>query len=136
MDPFSITGLLSMASGVASAVGQYQASKYQSFKAEQEAKIGAVKADQIDSAYREELSSTLSNIRNIRASTGVGANSPTTLALEDANTKQSDTNRTRDVANQRIQINQNLSDSKYLKRSAGLSLGIGIGSSLLKLQSS
>jgi hypothetical protein len=122
-----------MASGIVSAVGSYQAGKYKAHQAEQDAKIGQIKAKQIDSQYRDELSSTIANIRTIRAATGVGSDSPTTLALESENRKVSDRNRTRDVANQRIQSNRDSQDAKFLKRQAGLSLGIGIGGSLLKL---
>lgn len=132
-DPMSWAGIASMASGIVSAVGNYQAQKYKAYQSEQAAKIGKIQGQQIDTAYRDELSSTISNIRNIRASTGAGENSPTTLALEDANRKQSDANRSRDVANRNIQANQDMADSKFMKRSAGLSLGVGIGGSVMKL---
>lgn len=130
-DPFT---LLTLGSGLLGAFGQFQAQSYQAHKAEQDAKIGQIRAKQIDTQYRDELSSTIANIRNIRASTGAGADSPTTLALEDANRKVSDRNRTRDVANQRIQSNQDAEDAKFYRRSAGLSLGVGIGGAFAKLR--
>jgi hypothetical protein len=137
MDPFSwggLAALASAASGIASAVGTYQAGQYKAHQAEEDAKIGQIRAKQIDSQYRDELSSTIANIRTIRAATGVGANSPTTLALEGQSRTVSDRNRTRDVANQRIQSNRDAEDAKFLRRSAGLSLGVGIGGALLKLR--
>lgn len=131
MDPFSAMALIG---GVVSAVGQYSAGQYQADQAEKRAEIGRIRATQIDTAHREDLQGTIANIRSIRAATGVGANSPTTLALEGENTKIADRNRTRDVANQKMQANQDQADAKFYRRSAGLSLGVGLMKAGLNLK--
>ena len=133
MDPF--TWSLMAAGGAAlNAVGEYSAGTYKAHQAEENAKIGRIKATQIDTSYREELSSTIANIRSIRASTGAGAYSPTTIAIEQSQRKISDRNRTRDVANQRIQANQDSADAKFLKKSSLFGLGSGLVGAGLKLK--
>jgi len=131
MDPFTA---LAIGGGLIKSIGEFQAQSYQADQAKKAAEVGRIRAQQIDTSYREELSSTIANIRTIRAATGVGANSPTTLALEAENRRVSDRNRTRDVANQRIQANQDEADGKFLKKSAGLSLGLGLMTTALKLK--
>lgn len=121
-----IGGILSGISSIVGAVGASQAKKHQAAQAETDAKIGRIQADQIDAAYRDELNSTIANIQAIRASTGVGVDSPTTQAVEARNQKESDRNRRRDVASKRMQANQDENDARYLRSSAKFSLLGGV----------
>nr|DAH75486.1 MAG TPA: hypothetical protein [Caudoviricetes sp.] len=107
-------------------MGQSQSAQ----QAKTAATVGRIQADQIDSSYRDELTSTINNIRAIRATTGVAADSPTTQAIEAYNTKTSDRNRSRDVASRQIQANQSEQDAKFFKTSAGVSLFGGAAKSL------
>jgi len=117
-------------SSLVGAVGAYQGKKHEQQQAKNAATAGHIQADQIDTAYREELTSTLNNIRAIRATTGVAADSPTGLAIEAANERTSDRNRTRDVANRKIQARQLESDARFLGQSANMSLFGGVAKSL------
>lgn len=56
-----IGGIMSGLSGLTGAVGASQAQKYQAAQAKQQAEVGRMQADQIDTAYRDELSSTISS---------------------------------------------------------------------------
>lgn len=126
----AIGGILSGLSSIVGAIGAMQGQKYEAAKARVAARVGRVQADQIDAAYRDELSSTLANIQAIRASTGVGGDSPTTLALQEASEKTSDRNRSRDVASRKIQANLDEAEGRFLKSSAKFSLFGGIAKSL------
>lgn len=127
-DPISLalTGGSMLLSGYGSAVG-YNKQAEQSLNA---AATGRIQANQIDQSYREELNSTINNIRAIRAGTGVAANSPTTQAIEDENARVSDRNRTRDVASRRIQADQSERDARTFRNSATTSLLGGTAKSL------
>jgi len=118
-DPASLlTGGSMLISGIGGAVGYGQ----QAQQAKNAAATGRIQANQIDAGYREELNSTINNIRAIRAGTGVAADSPTGQAIEDENRKVSDRNRTRDVASRRIQAKQSEDDAKTFRTSAMTSL--------------
>ncbi|SPL64405.1 hypothetical protein OHAE_272 [Ochrobactrum soli] len=113
-------------SGIGGAIGYNQ----QAQQAKDAAATGRIQANQIDAGYRDELNSTINNIRAIRAGTGVAANSPTTLAIEDENRRVSDRNRTRDVASRRIQADQSERDARTFRNSAFTSLIGGTAKSL------
>ncbi len=127
-DPISLalTGGSMLLSGYGSAVGSNQ----QAQQAKNAAATGRIQANQIDQSYREELSSTINNIRAIRAGTGVAANSPTGQAIEAENERVSERNRTRDVASRRIQADQSEQDAKTFRNSAMTSLLGGTAKSL------
>lgn len=125
-----IAPLMSGLSGIVGAYGASQGQKHQAAQAKQQAEVGRMQADQIDTAYRDELSSTISNIQNIRASTGAAAFSPTGMALEEGQKKISDRNRTRDVASRNMQATQLDKDAKFLKSSATASLFGGVAKSI------
>lgn len=125
-----IAPLMSGLSGIVGAYGASQGQKYQAAQAKQQAEVGRMQADQIDTAYRDELSSTLSNIKNIRASTGAAAYSPTGMALEEGQKKISDRNRIRDVASKNMQATQLDKDAKFLRSSANASLFGGVAKSI------
>lgn len=122
--------IMSGLSGIVGAYGVSQGQKHQAAQAKQQAEVGRMQADQIDTAYRDELSSTISNIQNIRASTGAAAFSPTGMALEEGQKKISDRNRTRDVASRNMQATQLDKDAKFLKSSATASLFGGVAKSI------
>lgn len=121
-----LTGGSLLLSGVGGAIGYGQ----QAQQAKNAAATGRIQANQIDQSYREELNSTINNIRAIRAGTGVAADSPTTQAIEAENSKVSDRNRTRDVASRRIQAAQSEQDAKTFRASAMTSLLGGTAKSL------
>lgn len=127
-DPLSLalTGGSMLLSGYGSAVGYNQQAE-QSLNA---AATGRIQANQIDQSYREELNSTINNIRAIRAGTGVSYDSPTTMAIEDENDRVSERNRSRDVASRRIQADQSERDAKVFRNSAMTSLLGGTAKSL------
>lgn len=118
----AIAGILSGISTLVGAVGAFAGQRHQADQAETQAKVGRIQADQIDAAYRDELRSTINNIQAIRASSGAGADSPTALAIQQNERTISDRNRIRDVANRRIQANQDEADADYLRSSAAISL--------------
>jgi hypothetical protein len=126
----AVGGILMGISSLVGAIGTFQAQKFQQQKAKEQAQVGRIQADQIDTAYREELSSTLNNIRAIRATTGVAADSPTTLAVENQQTKISDRNRSRDVANRQMQANEHDASARFLGSAANVSLFGGVAKSL------
>ena len=114
--------LLMIGSTAVSAIGGAVGLSHEAKQAETRAKIGRMQADQIEAGYRNELATTLNNIRAIRATTGVGADSPTTRAIEGKNTVISDRNRTRDMANRRIQATEDENAGRYKRFSAGMAL--------------
>ncbi|QEE47491.1 hypothetical protein FVA81_24060 [Rhizobium sp. WL3] len=112
------------------ALGQSQGQKWEAEKAKRAAEVGRVRADQIDATYRDELSSTISNIRSIRASSGASMNSPTGMAIEADQQRISDRDRKIDVGNQRMQANQDEEDAKFRKSAARMALFGGAVKSL------
>lgn len=113
-----LTGL----SGIVGAVGQYQAGNYASAQSKRAAQVGRIQADQIDASYREELNSTLANIKSIRASAGVDPNSPTGQAVNADQVRTSNRDRIIDVGSKRMQANQDEADAKFRKSAAKVSL--------------
>ncbi len=87
-----------LAGGVGGLVGNNQSAQ----TAKDQAGLARVQANQTDTAYREDLMSTISNIRAIRASVGVGADSPTGQAIEARQEQLSDRNRLTDVTGKRL----------------------------------
>ncbi|MDI7862531.1 hypothetical protein MRS76_11220 [Rhizobiaceae bacterium n13] len=121
---------LTGAAGIIGAVGQYQAGKNAAAQSEYAAEVGKVQADQIDANYREELNSTIANIRAIRASAGVGANSPTGRAIEAGHAEASDRDRRIDVGSKRMQATQDENDARFRRSSANMALLGGTAKSL------
>lgn len=126
-DPVTLlTGGSLLLSGIGGAIGYNQ----QAQQSKNAAATGRIQANQIDAGYRDELNSTINNIRAIRAGTGVSADSPTTQAIEDQNTATSERNRSRDVASRRIQAEQSERDARSFRNSAFTSLLGGTAKSL------
>jgi hypothetical protein len=113
-----LTGL----SGIVGAVGQYQAGNHAAAQSKRAAQVGRIQADQIDASYRDELNSTLANIKSIRASAGVDPNSPTGQAVEAGQVRTSNRDRMIDVGSKRMQANQDEADAKFRKSAAKVSL--------------
>ena len=109
-------------SGIVGAVGQYQAGNYAAAQSKRAAQVGRIQADQIDASYREELNSTLANIKSIRASAGVDPNSPTGQAVNADQIRTSNRDRIIDVGSKRMQANQDEADAKFRKSAAKVSL--------------
>lgn len=123
-------GIISGISGIMGAFGQYQSGQYAAAQSKRAAEVGRVQADQIDASYRDELNSTISNIKAIRSSAGVSVNSPTGLAIDAAQEKTSDRDRRIDVGSKRMQANQDDNDARFRKSSATFSLLGGTAKSL------
>ena len=117
-------------SGIVGAVGQYQAGNYAAAQSKRAAQVGRIQADQIDASYREELNSTLANIKSIRASAGVDPNSPTGQAVNEDQVRTSNRDRIIDVGSKRMQANQDEADAKFRKSAAKVSLLGGTAKSL------
>lgn len=120
-------------SGIGSLVsvyGQYQAGQHAAAQSKQAAEVGKIQADQVDASYRDELNSTISNIRAIRASAGVEAFSPTSVAYEAEQQKRSDRDRKIEVGSKRMQATQDEADARFRKSAARTSLLGGVASSL------
>jgi len=125
-----IAGALSGISGIVGAAGASQGQKWEAQKAQRAAEIGRVRADQIDASYRDELNSTIANIRSIRASSGASIMSPTGMAIEADQQRISDRDRKIEVGNQRMQATQDEADAKFRKSAAKTALFGGVAKSL------
>jgi len=117
-------------SGIIGAVGQYQAGNYAAAQSKRAAEVGRVQADQIDASYRDELNSTLANIKAIRSSAGVGSDSPTGQAVEADQMKKSNRDRIIDVGSKRMQATQDENDAKFRRSAARMSLIGGVAKSI------
>lgn len=126
----AIGGILSGVSGVVGAMGASAGQKWEGEKAKRAAEVGRVRADQIDATYRDELNSTIANIRAIRSSSGASVNSPTGRAIESDQQRISDRDRKIDVGNQRMQANQDEQDAKFRKSAARMTLIGGVAKAL------
>ncbi len=128
-DPLT-TSLMMGSSLLLEGYGGAVGSNHQAQQALNAATTGRIQANQIDNSYREELDTTIKNIRAIRAGTGAAIDSPTGQAIEAENTRVSDQNRSRDVASRRIQVDQSERDSKLFRNAAMASLLGGTAKSL------
>jgi len=86
--------------------------------AERAAKRGFTQADQISAAYRVDLTTTVANIRAIRASTGASASSPSTIAYIEKQEKASNTARKIKVGGVRAESAQANIDALFYRASA------------------
>jgi sugar/nucleoside kinase (ribokinase family) len=126
-------GIAAVLTGVGSlvgAVGQFQGQEYAAQQAERAALVGKVQADQTNAAYREDLNSTIANIRAIRSSAGVGPGSPTEMAYIESQTKKSERDRQIDSGNKLMQAEQDKADAQFRRSAAGMALFGGAVSSL------
>lgn len=114
----AISAGLNVASGLAQAAGDSRAAAHRSAEAQEAARKGRIAAAETDTTLREELSSVIGQIRSIRASSGISANSPTTAAIIDNETKVSDRERRIRVNNILSQADSDDRSAAYLRRSS------------------
>lgn len=126
----ALSGIMSGVSGVVGAVGASQGQKWEAEKSKRAAEVGRVRADQIDASYRDELNSTIANIRAIRSSSGASVNSPTGRAIESDQQRISDRDRKIDVGNQRMQATQDEADAKFRRSAAKTALIGGVAKAI------
>ncbi len=118
-----------VATGIAGLVGNNQSAQ----TAKDQAGLARVQANQTDTAYREDLMSTISNIRAIRSSVGVGANSPTGQAIEERQQQLSDRNRITDVTGKRLTAESQDRAAKAYQTAGTISLIGGVAKGLSSL---
>lgn len=128
--------ILGLAGSLVGAVGQARGTNYEAQQSQRAAQVGRIQADQVDANYRDELNSTISNIRAIRASAGVGANSPTGMAIEQKQADTSDRDRKIEVGSKVMQANQDDADAKFRRSSAKWALLGGAATGLSKFYGS
>lgn len=120
-------GLVGVGLQVAGALGKGKATSDQfSFQADQatkNARAGRTAADQTDAFLRDELESTVSHIRAIRASAGM-PESPTSDAVIEKEKEVSDNQRRIKVGNIRAQADEDERSSAFLRRAARSSLNL------------
>ncbi|MBD9540106.1 hypothetical protein IB276_11640 [Ensifer sp. ENS04] len=124
--------ILGLAGGLVNAYGSYQAGNHAAAQSQRAAQVGRINADQVDASYRDELNSTIANINSIRASAGVGANSPTGRAIEADQQRISDRDRRIEVGSKRMQATQDEQDAKFRRSSARMALFGGAATGLAK----
>lgn len=113
-------------------IGQQQADEYSAQKSEEAAQVGKIQADEIDAGSRQDLNTTISNIRAIRASVGGDPGSPSTEAYIDTETAASDRVRQIKVGSALLQSDQDSQDAAFYKSSASSALLGGALASLPK----
>ncbi|WP_165503974.1 hypothetical protein [Rhizobium leguminosarum] len=128
--------VLGLAGSLVGAMGEARASNYAAQQSARAAQVGRIQADQIDSSYRDELNSTIANIKAIRASAGVDLNSPTGRAIDSKQERTSDRDRMIEVGSKRMQANQDDADAKFRRSSAKWALLGGAATGLAKFASS
>lgn len=111
----AVAGGLSMIVG---GMGQAAAANADAAKSERAKEVAFVQADQLDSQYRNDLNTTLANIKSIRASTNADPDSPTSQAYIDTERAASDRVRTIKVGAARMQGNQYGLDAAAYRSSA------------------
>jgi len=126
--PFIFQGL----STAVGAFGQFAAGQAQAAAAEESKQIALTQADQLDTQYRDELASTIANIRAIRASTGASPDSPTSRAVIAREEKVSERQRRTAVGSKRLQASQFGRDAQVFRSGAVVSL---LGGGLKSLSS-
>lgn len=105
-----------IASQALDTAGSVAASKQQERAAKLNARVGQIRANELDTALRSELNRTLGNIDAIRASSGLSPLSPTSRAIRGGNRQRSDFNRKNRVASERVQALQSREDAVFFRR--------------------
>lgn len=114
---FQVAGALSKGKGTSDSLS------FQADQATRAARAGRVAADQTDAFLRDELETTVSHIRAIRATAGM-ADSPTSDAVIEKEKDVSDSQRRIRVGNLRAQADDDLRSAAYLRRAARSSLNL------------
>lgn len=110
----------------AKSLGDYASSKHAQGISSLRAKAAKTRAAQVSAAHTNDLNMTLDTIRAIRASSGVGANSPTQIAVERKNIDIATKNRIVAVGNERIEAAQARQDEKFQKRLGYINLATNL----------
>lgn len=129
-----ISAALIAGSGIMSGVGGMVGNNQSAQTAKDQAGLARVQANQTDTAYREDLMSTISNIRAIRASSGVGSGSPTGIAIEQRQEQLSDRNRVTAVAGKRFEASSQDRAAKGYETAGMFSLAGGAVKGLSSLK--
>lgn len=109
--------------------GEKAGQDFMAGQAERAAALGRVKAEQTDTALREELNTTLGNIDVIRAAAGTDPFSPTAMAIKDKEAAVSERNRRIAVSNITAQADERALEAKYRNRAGNLALLGGLAGS-------
>ncbi len=118
---------MSLGGTLFSGLGASAAEEAQAVRDKEASIVAYTQADQTDAQLREELEGALANIKAIRASTGVGASSPTGIAIKKEEERVSDRGRNIRVSNLKAQGRRSEQDSKFHRKNASrVLLGYGI----------
>jgi hypothetical protein len=130
-DPLTATVLgLSLASAGVDIAGKRSEARFAERRSKLNARVGEIRANELDAAFRDELDRTLNNIDSIRASAGVSSLSPTAAAIRERERTTSDRNRTSRVRSEEVQAEQSRQDARFFRSSARSALLGGIFRSL------
>lgn len=132
-------GLGSMALGAISSIkageGAQAEQEFLAKRDERAAELGRLRSAQTDVAMREELNTTLANIDAVRAAASIDPTSPTTAAIKEAESVESDRQRDTKVTNILAQAREDDETARYryqAGRDALLAGYLGAGGKVLK----
>jgi len=111
-------GLSLIMGGMASAQGD----AYQAAQSKEDAQIAKIQGLQTSTAYADNLNTTISNIKAIRAATGADPNSPSTAAYIQTQTDNSDRDRDIAVTGKEMEADQYSSDAMFYNSAASSAL--------------
>jgi hypothetical protein len=97
------------------AKGEAAGMQYDAQKADRAAKVARIEADQTQTVLTNELNTTISNIRAVRASTGANPDSPTSRAIIDGETKVSEREQRIRRGNSMMQAAQSEDDARFYR---------------------
>jgi hypothetical protein len=96
-------------------------------KLEAEARMARMNADEADTVYRQDMMRQLSNIKAIRASSGMGIDTPSFGAVVEGERETASANRQRQVRGYNLKASQLDADASEVKRLAWLrAMGAGM----------
>jgi hypothetical protein len=128
---------LAAGGGILKARSAKRGADFDAAQAEVAARHAKIRADETDTALREELSAVIGNIRAIRASSGISTDSPTTQAVIDNESKIANRERRIRVFNELAQAESDTRSAGQLRRSGREAFLYGslgsIGSGFLSL---
>lgn len=111
-----LAAVATLASGAVQGIGALSGAKAEARRAKLESTIAKTQADQADTAHREDMIRTLSNIKAIRASGGANTSAPTFGAIMDDNRATAVNNREKKVQGYKMQALQSAADASMIKR--------------------
>lgn len=126
---------LDAGSSILGGQGKKAEQDYLAARDQRAAELGRLRAAQTDVALREELNTTLGMIDVQRAAANIDPTSPTTAVLKEAETSQSDRQRTTKIAGINAQVDEDLASARYRKSAGDTALlggYLGAGGKVLK----